>query len=222
MGVTGVVGLGIDTAGPVIGAALWSLDDAVLLGSWSVRAVRGADAELVPAVAHLLEGLDAPLDRVAVAVGPGAFTGLRVGVACALGIALACGVGVVAVSSLQARAALVGAPCVLALLDARKGRVYAGLFDGMAPVPLALGPEVDVDPLVAMPDRAFVAVGEGAVVHASVVLQAGGTLADGADRSAAGEVARLGFTCEPMDPALINLRYLRAADARRPGHSPAG
>ena len=89
--------LGIDTAGPVVGAAVvgWGPPR-----QWSCRIVRGADGVLLPAIADLVAPAT-PLAGVAVSVGPGAFTGLRVGVATALGIAVSRGVPVICVSSPQ-------------------------------------------------------------------------------------------------------------------------
>lgn len=210
--------LGIDTAGPVVGAAVSSSSGETM--DWFERIVRGADGVLVPAIGTLLEHLRGDgtvLERVAVSTGPGGFTGLRVGVSTALGLAVARQVPVVAVSSLAARAALVpGEARVLALLDARKGRVYAGLFDTRGDVPVALGPERDVDPGEAMPDGPFVAVGEGALVYAAAVRDAGGVLANDAGRSAAPAVARLGHLGAPLDPGEVQLRYIRPPDAQVP------
>ena len=210
--------LGIDTAGPVVGAALASASGAD--ADWSERIVRGADGVLVPAIGALLERMDGGgivLEKVAVSTGPGGFTGLRVGVATALGIAVARGVPVVAVSSLAARAAVVpGEPRVLALLDARKGRVYAGLFDTRGPTPVALTTERDVDPVEAMPAAPFVAVGEGALVYEQTVRAAGGVVAPDPGRSAAAAVAQLGLVGEAVDPGVVQLRYIRPPDATVP------
>jgi tRNA threonylcarbamoyladenosine biosynthesis protein TsaB len=75
----------------------------------------------------------ADLDRIAVTIGPGSFTGVRVGIAAARGLALvtgcaAVGIGTLAVLAERARA-LAGARPVLAVLDARRGEVYAQSFD---------------------------------------------------------------------------------------------
>ena len=76
----------------------------------------------------------AGLDRIAVTIGPGSFTGLRVGIAAARGLALVIGCPVVGVGTLAVLAAeardIVGPLPVLATLDARRGEVYAQLFDG--------------------------------------------------------------------------------------------
>jgi tRNA threonylcarbamoyl adenosine modification protein YeaZ len=78
-------------------------------------------------------GLDfADLDRIAVTVGPGSFTGLRVGIAAARGIALVVGCPVIGIGTLDVHAAsaraLVGAVPVVAVLDARRGEVYGQRF----------------------------------------------------------------------------------------------
>lgn len=75
------------------------------------------------------------LDLLAVTVGPGTFTGIRIGLAAARGLALASGVPLAGVTTLEAVAAGLaaearGADAVLAVLDARRAQVYAQLFDG--------------------------------------------------------------------------------------------
>ena len=209
--------LAIDTAGPVLGAALLASDGRVL-GAWSARAVQGADGLLVPAIDAMVHAEGGGFDLVAVTVGPGAFTGLRVGVATALGYAMAAGVSVVPVSSLLARAALVKGPRVLAVLDAKKSRVYAGLFDCSGDVPVSLGPEVDQDPASVWPSPPFIAVGEGALVFSSEIAAAGGEIAEDAGQSPALALARLASRpeAEALDPGEIALRYLRPPDAKPP------
>lgn len=209
--------LAIDTAGPAVGAATWA--EGRCWGRWSARVVRGADAALLPAVQDLLDALPVPLVRVAVSVGPGAFTGLRVGVATALGVAVSRDVPVVPLSSLWCRAALVpDTPVVLALLDARKGRVYAGLYDTTAGVPRALCPERDAPLDAVLPRGDFVAVGEGAAVMADAVRAAGGRIDEDPARSPVAAVAALAGREDlpAVDAGTVALRYLRTADAVPP------
>jgi tRNA threonylcarbamoyladenosine biosynthesis protein TsaB len=71
----------------------------------------------------------AEIDRYAAASGPGSFTGVRIGLALAKGLAFATGKKVVAVSVLQAVASLGSAPLRAAVIDARRGEVYAALYD---------------------------------------------------------------------------------------------
>ena len=71
------------------------------------------------------------VDAIAVSIGPGSFTGLRIGLALVKGIAYDCNLPVVGVSSLEAQAARVAefSGTICPLLDARKNELYAALFD---------------------------------------------------------------------------------------------
>ena len=71
----------------------------------------------------------ADIDCFAAASGPGTFTGVRVALACVKGLAEAMGRPAVAVSNLQAVARYGQAPLRAALLDARRGEVYAAVYD---------------------------------------------------------------------------------------------
>ncbi len=79
-------------------------------------------------------GFDA-LDRIGVTIGPGSFTGLRVGLAFAKGLSIALDVPCVGIGSLEALAASVPAQGVVAAaIDARRGQIYLQLFSGGAPL----------------------------------------------------------------------------------------
>ncbi len=209
--------LAVDTAGPVAGVAL--LRGSSLEGSWCARVVRGAETRLAPAIGELLRGRQP--SAVAVAQGPGAFTGLRVGVATALGLAVAADCPVVPVSSLQARAGLVpDRERVLALLDARKGRFYGGLFDTRPPVPVLIDNEGDLPLDELLRTEPAVAVGEGAAVARDAVLAAGHRVALLPDANPATALARIaavllasGGAIAPWD---FRIRYLRPPDAKPP------
>lgn len=207
--------LAIDTAGPVIGAA-WAGPGGER--SFQARAGRGADRLLLPWIDALLAEAGA-IDAVAVAVGPGAFTGLRVGAAAALGVAVSRGCPVIPLSSLQARA--LGRPGrVLSVLDARKGRAYAGLYvDGALQ-----GEERDLPPEDAAALAAgapFVAAGEGAEVWRGLIEAAGGAVAPAAAENPALQIARLSGGMPRIQPAALQLRYLRAPDAKKPSERAA-
>lgn len=218
--------LGIDTAGPVIGAAIHGPGGEL---SWHQRISRGADTVLAGAVRDLLaqaaspqSGIS-PVGLVAVSVGPGTFTGLRVGVATALGLAMARAIPVVALSSLEVRARLSQADRVLSLLDARKGRVYAGSFERAGEELVSRGEwDRSLDEVLELARAQELlydeAVGEGARVFAEQLEAAGIAVAPGADRSPALEVARLGEQRrhEAVEAGAIALRYLRPPDARLP------
>ena len=141
--------LGIDTATGIASVAILD-DDRVLAETHSDTAGHRADLlVLVDAVCTGAGISPRELDGVAIGAGPGSFTGLRIGMATAKGIAFAAGRPLWAVSSLAALAAdaveeladpqLVvhagGAIC--AALDARRGELFAGCYRGGA----ALGPE---------------------------------------------------------------------------------
>ena len=86
----------------------------------------------------------ADLTRIAVTVGPGSFTGLRVGLSFAKGLATALSIPCVGVNTLEALAASVDAKGLVAgVLDAKMGQVYLQVFDGgkalMAPDALEVG-----------------------------------------------------------------------------------
>ena len=88
--------------------------------------------ELLPAINEVMERADVAfgdLDAIAVGVGPGAFTGLRIGVATGRALAKANELPMRGVSSLAALAAGIPGSSRLALIDAKRGEVYAALFD---------------------------------------------------------------------------------------------
>lgn len=86
------------------------------------------------------------LDAVAVGAGPGSFTSLRIGMATAKGIAFAAGRPLWAISSLAALASPADGELVVAVLDARRGEVYAGAFRGDAGHVVAVGSERVLSP----------------------------------------------------------------------------
>ncbi len=105
---------------------------------------------LAPAIQALLAGADrrlADLRLVAVSVGPGSFTSLRVGVTTAKTLAFALGIDVIGIGSLDALAAQAPpAPRVDVGIDAGRGQVYAGVFDTSQPgLPRSLAPVAAID-----------------------------------------------------------------------------
>lgn len=129
--------LGIETAGPRGSVALLRADQPPRLIEF--QSSRRLGAELAPAIQRLLKeaqlGADSPPDLVAVDTGPGSYTGLRIGLAAAKGLAFAWGrplIGVPAVDAIAAQAPR-DAERVLCALDASRGQIYTVLFTGGAP-----------------------------------------------------------------------------------------
>ena len=125
------------------------------------------------ALAHAGLGIQ-ELDGLAVSIGPGSFTGLRIGLGYAKGIAFAGRLALVAVPTLEALAwAAEAAPGerICAALDARKGEVYAALFASTAAGPRRLTSDMALRPpeLAARLEPPCVLVGDAGTVYRDVL-----------------------------------------------------
>lgn len=162
------------------------------------------------------------LDAIAVAVGPGSFTGVRVGVAAARGLALALGIPAVGVTTLealaqQARQARPGRP-VIAALDAGRGEIHAAAFsaDGaplLEPAALAIG---DALTLAGKSDADTVLAGSAARALAEAAGHDPAIVSEEATADIA-TYARLGaikLSIPGATAARPKPVYLRAADAK--------
>ena len=158
----------------------------------------------------------AELDRIAVTVGPGSFTGVRVGIAAARGLALVLGCPVAGIGTLdvaaEAARAQAGAVPVLAVIDARRDEVYAQAFDrdGRPLSAPAAGP---AGILSAWLTPGMVLAGSGA--HLAAAIPAGSGLRIVHHDSAADIAAlvRLGLAA-PVPAGAPRPLYLRAPDAK--------
>jgi tRNA threonylcarbamoyladenosine biosynthesis protein TsaB len=160
--------------------------------------------------------------RLAVGVGPGSFTGLRIGIATARGLAQARALEIVGVSTLEALARGAEVERVLAVLDARRGEVFAAAWEGSDPfravegfAPAALAPEALAEKVRAMP-VAPLAVGDGAVRFRGSLEAAGAQVPpdeDGVHRLRAEQVCKLGAEGRPTDRDALLPDYLREPDA---------
>ncbi len=126
--------LGIETATTVCGVAVWR--DHGIAASEEHNVPNTHAERLLPAIDRVLKqaGLRASqLDAVAVSIGPGSFTGLRIGLSVAKGLVFSSSAKLVSVSTLEAlayRVVNLGIDVkVLAALDARRDRVYGQLFE---------------------------------------------------------------------------------------------
>jgi tRNA threonylcarbamoyladenosine biosynthesis protein TsaB len=129
--------LAIDTALDACAAAVLDTEAGYLIAQESLAMKRGHAEALMPLVGRVIaqSGVAfAELDRIAVTTGPGSFTGLRVGLSAARGIALAAHKPVVGVTTLTAYAAPIvsqdGEHPVVAAIDARHDQVYLQVVSG--------------------------------------------------------------------------------------------
>ncbi|MDY6848372.1 MAG: tRNA (adenosine(37)-N6)-threonylcarbamoyltransferase complex dimerization subunit type 1 TsaB [Geoalkalibacter sp.] len=184
------------------------------------RIMAAIDRALIDADVALEE-----IDLFAVTRGPGSFTGVRVGMAAAKGLALALNKPLVGISSLQALA-MNAAGCtdqVCAMLDARKKEVYAGLYHVRQGHFCACCPEQVASPaaVVEQISEPTLFVGEGAMVYRELIESALGTQARFVEGSlnwprasmAALLAAADGQMFEPCDARLVKPVYLRASEA---------
>ena len=177
--------------------------------------------ELMPAIVRCMgeAGVAFPdLDVIAVGVGPGAFTGLRIGVSTARALADPHDTELRPVSSPAALAAASPEPLCLPLIDAKRGEVFAALFEGDRVLwpPFAATPddvagritEAGVDPL---------AVGDGSVRFREVLEAAGVRVAptgSGSHVVRGLSICRLAAAAAPVSADAVLPDYLRLPDAK--------
>jgi tRNA threonylcarbamoyladenosine biosynthesis protein TsaB len=221
--------LGIETATERLSAALLLEDSSVF--------ERHEDSQsshcelLAKFVAELAEeaGIGLPeIDCIAVSAGPGSFTGLRIGIATAMGLAFGLGIATCGIHTLAALAFGVAPPgrLVCPLIDARRSEAYAALYrtgDGFPETILTPGaiPVSELASLLSERDEQIIVTGPGAEKFRPILENAGGlrltfTLQDSAKPSAV-SVARLGLLMSlsggSSNPAELKPVYLRRADA---------
>ena len=204
--------LAIDTALGLCSAAVVYGDR--VLAARSEAMLQGHQERLAPLVSEVVAGSKVTfndIDRIGVTVGPGSFTGLRVGLSFAKGLGFARDVPVVGLDSLEAIAA--SAPregTGLALIDARRGQAYVRRFEGDHPV----GPSEAVTLEALMSGAAPDWIAGPGVGLVSDIWQT--AIVD--DRAACDPVAlaRLAAQADPDRHPPVPV-YLRAPDAKLPG-----
>jgi tRNA threonylcarbamoyladenosine biosynthesis protein TsaB len=217
--------LAIDTALGACAAAVLDTAAGRVVASETLIMQRGHAEALMPLLARVMDAAGAEfseLDRIAVTVGPGSYTGLRVGIAAARGIALVTGKPAVGLSTLAALAAPHMAAgetrAIVAAIDARHGHVYlqvvgAGGRTIVTPRLATIG-----DAVRAVAAHPCLLVGSGAGLIAAAWQS--GQQRPGSDPRPYPDiewVARLGAVAV-TDRALPKPLYLRQPDAR-PQHA---
>jgi tRNA threonylcarbamoyladenosine biosynthesis protein TsaB len=213
--------LAIDTALDACAVALLDAEAGALRAQEVQAMARGHAEALMPMIERVMKAADVPftaLDRIAVTVGPGSFTGLRVGISAARGLGLAADKPVVGVSTLSAFAAPflsdAGGP-IISLIDARHDHVYLQVVGGDG---AAL-----VRPRVAMLADVFAHASLGAprLVGNAARLVADRWPADmtqpvSVDQQAAADIGWVAWLGAAADPSASKPRplYLRAVDAK--------
>jgi tRNA threonylcarbamoyl adenosine modification protein YeaZ len=217
--------LAIDTAGPDCSVALARSGSGLVVGKACERIGRGHAERLMPMIETTLQETGvayADLDRIAVTTGPGSFTGVRVGIAAARGLALALDIPAVGVNSLEALALPIlkrrSVGTAAAAIDAKRGEVYALARDLASSCtliePTALRIE-DIAPKLGETSRPLFITGSGASIVADALGQSDVTIVGMDESPEIEDVAALGLaTKDTTAPAPL---YLRGADAKPQG-----
>jgi tRNA threonylcarbamoyl adenosine modification protein YeaZ len=212
--------LAIDTSANLCAACIYDADEGIVRGRSVLDIGKGHAEHLMATIATALEaaGLGYPdLGRIAVAIGPGSFTGVRVGVSAARGLALALKIPAIGVSTLEALAveARTAFPdrAVAAVIDGRRGDLYLAGYDCEGE-PLREPAAVSIETA-----REFAAtndavlVGNGADMLAASVPE---NQFDIASRAATGDIATNARLAALRKPPFDKPKplYLRGADAK--------
>jgi len=214
--------IAIDTALAACSAAVLDTVYDGIVASESLPMIRGHAEALMPLLRRVMDQAEltfADIDRIAVTTGPGSFTGLRVGIAAARGIALAAGKPVVGLSTLSAYAAPYMTPNdrfpVVAAIDARHAHVYLQVFAPGGRIIMAprLAPLSDAVRAAAEISACIVGSAAQAVAAALSDADAAPALVDPRPAPDIAWVARLGaVVAEGQSPP--KPQYLRAPDAQ--------
>lgn len=218
--------LAIDTSNLVMGVAV--ISDDKIIGEYTTNLKKNHSIRLMPAIQELLEEVDiAPqeLDRIIVAMGPGSYTGVRIGVTVAKTLAWTLNKELVGVSSLEvlAQNGRYFDGYVVPIFDARRTQVFTGLYksDGemcqlQEPEQIILIKEL-LDKLKNV-EKPILFLGNDLVLHKEVIQKELGTNAKfgvvSEHNPRPGELALLGLKKQPVDNVHTFVpSYLQLAEA---------
>jgi tRNA threonylcarbamoyladenosine biosynthesis protein TsaB len=214
--------LALDTALDACAAAVLDTERPDLIASETQPMARGHAEALMPMVARVMEAARlnfSDIDRIAVTIGPGSFTGVRVGIAAARGIALAAGkpaIGLTTLAAFTAPHVAAGfAGTVVPVIDARHGQVYVQVFGpgGRAVIAPRLATLREAEEAARTRAPALITGSAADLVAAQWPADAPPPRVVPASAPDIGWVARLGAAAQE-DRALPKPLYLRPPDAR--------
>jgi tRNA threonylcarbamoyladenosine biosynthesis protein TsaB len=213
--------LAIDTALAACATAVLDTVTGELLATETLAMARGHAEALMPQIARVMDAAHrefADLDRITVTVGPGSFTGLRVGISAARGLALAAGKPAIGLSTLSALAAPHVAArmqdTIIAAIDARNDQVYFQIFAANGTTVVAPRLDLAGNAARATVMEPTVITGSGAALMAAQWPSGGpAPRIDMHDAPDIGWVARLGAAARD-DRSAPKPLYLRRPDAR--------
>lgn len=163
--------LAIDTSTNIGSIALFDTEKRVVVGEITLNVKQNHSAIINKVLDSLLtlSGVKKEaIDKIAVSIGPGSFTGIRIGVGLAKGLAYALKKPIVGVNELDMLANIYsGEKDVVAILDARKERVFAGIYEKKDEI-LVLKDEYkacELQEILEKIDKETVFVGDGALIY---------------------------------------------------------
>ena len=168
------------------------LDDQLV----TIHGPQGFSSVLFAEIDHLLRGCGVKMDQIecfAAAIGPGTFTGVRIGMSCAMGLAEAMGKPVCGVSNLEALAEFGTTERRAVTIDARRGDIYAALYES--------GGRLIVPERVCTPEEFQASLPEGEIEWVRY------------EGPLAGAIAAVAKRRRWTDPSEMEANYLRRTDA---------
>jgi tRNA threonylcarbamoyl adenosine modification protein YeaZ len=206
--------LALDTAGVDCAAALYDSGSDTVLGEASDMIGKGHAEHLMGIIDRVLTQADmklAMVERVAVTIGPGSFTGIRVGVAAARGFALALNIPAIGITTLETMAAAqrekTPGRAVLAAMDAKRGEIYLQRFS-------ADDAALDEPRAVTIEEAQSIAAAfDGEIAGSAAPLLRPDATGEQANKFPISIVARLGAAADPGSGKPKPL-YLRGPDAK--------